>query len=109
VTITADGEIIPETPAEIMAHGWEVYRRTQQVPFPAQGDGELLGKVLRAQDRLFGLLAQHISTYGAPVFGKEPDLTVIRGATLILIAAVEQFCGKPAAAFVSGQDGSVAA
>lgn len=101
MTIT-DGIIIPETRAEIVFYGWEVHRRTQDVPFPSVGGGT----VLKAQSRLFRLTEPYAS-------GREPlcgaDLTAIENATASLIEAVRAYCGDSAAAKVSGQDGSVAA
>ena len=106
MTITEEGVITPETPAEIIAYGWEVYRRSQQVPFPQ--DPEAAGTLMRAQSRLWHQAAPFacVSLY-AP--GKGPDLDGILKAAADVIAAVGQHCGDEAAAFASGQDRSVAA
>ena len=100
--IADDKTIVPETRAEIVFYGWEVYRRTQQIPFPAWGGLDLL----KAQSRLWGYVEPYAS-------GREPlgaaDLDGIRKATDGLIAAVKQFCDRGADRFVRGQDGSVAA
>ena len=101
MTITSDGTITPETYAEIISYGWEVYRRTQQIPFPMTGGGE----VMKAQSRLWHLAEPFASgrhETGAP-------LAAITAATTDLIGAVRRYCGTAYAAFASGQDGSVAA
>ena len=106
MTITENGTITPETPAEIAAYGWEVYRRSQQVPFPQ--DPIAAGTLMRAQSRLWHQAAAHacVSLY-AP--GVAPDLDGILKAAEDVIAAVGEHCGTRAAAFASGQDRSAAA
>ena len=106
MTITENGTITPETPAEIAAYGWEVYRRSQQVPFPQ--DPIAAGTLMRAQSRLWHQAAPFacISLY-AP--GKGPDLDGIRKAAADVIAAITEHCGAEAAASASGQDGKAAA
>lgn len=99
--IAEDGVITPETYAEVISYGWEVYRRTQQIPWPMTGGKELLG----AQSRLWHLVEPYASgreTHGA-------DLPGIQAATADLIGKVRRYCGTAYAAFASGQDGSVAA
>jgi len=106
MTITEEGVITPGTPAEIIHYGWEVYRRSQQVPFPQ--DPEAAGTLMRAQSRLWHQAAPFacVSLY-APGVG--PDLEGIRKAAADVIAAVGGCCGAEAAAFASGQDRSAAA
>ena len=106
MTITSDGTITPETPAEIVHYGWEVYRRSQQVPGPQ--DPIAAGTLMRAQSRLWHQAAPFacISLY-AP--GKGPDLDGILKAAEDVIAAVREHCGAEAAASASGQDRSAAA
>jgi hypothetical protein len=102
--LTDDKTIVPETPAEIIAYGWEVYRRSQQIPSPAQGAGELI----KAQSRLFHRVAPHAC---APVYAPWHgwDLPGITEATADLITAIHEHCGEANAAFASGQDGRAAA
>jgi hypothetical protein len=102
VTITEDGTITPETPAEIIAYGWEVYRRSQQAPFPQ--DPEAAGTLMRAQSRLWHQVEPHTRTDGRHPPG-EPDADAIDDAIDALVAAVEWHCGTSAAAFVSGTEG----
>ena len=106
MTITEDGTITPETPAEIIHYGWEVYRRRQQVPFPQ--DPEAAGVLMKAQSRLWHQAAPFacISLY-APGVG--PDLGGIQEAAADLITVIWKHCGEVPAAFASGQDRSVAA
>ena len=106
MTITGNGTITPETPAGIIAYGWEVYRRSQQVPWPQ--DPVAAGTLMRAQSRLWHQAAPFacISLY-APGVG--PDLGGIQDATAILIATIGEHCGNDAAAFASGQDRRAAA
>lgn len=106
MTIIADGTITPGTPAGIVAYGWEVYRRSQQVPWPQ--DAEAAGTLMRAQSRLWHQAAPFacVSLY-APGVG--PDLAGIRKAAADVIAAVTEHCGTEAAASASGQDRSAAA
>ena len=106
MTITGNGTITPETPAGIIAYGWEVYRRSQQVPWPQ--DPVAAGTLMRAQSRRWHQAAPFacISLY-APGVG--PDLGGIQDATAILIATIGEHCGNDAAAFASGQDRSAAA
>ena len=106
MTITEEGVITPGTPAEIIHYGWEVYRRSQQVPFPQ--DPEAAGALMRAQSRLWHQAAPFacVSLY-APGVG--PDLGGIQDATAILIATIGEHCGNDAAAFASGQDRQAAA
>lgn len=99
--ITDAGVITPETYAEIIHYAWEVYRRTQQVPWPAAGGKDLL----MAQSRLWHLAEPYAS-------GRESagaDLDAIRAATGDLIEAVHRYCGDADGAFASGQDGRAAA
>ena len=101
MTVTETGVITPEMYAEVVAYGWDVYRRTQQIPWPAAGGGE----VMKAQSRLWHLVEPYAS--GRHEVGA--DLPGIRRATGDLIAAVKRYCGSAYAEFASGQDGSVAA
>jgi len=73
---------------------WDLYRRTQEVPWPAVGGGE----VLKAQSRLHHLTVAYASGQG---YG-EPDLGAIRAASADLAAKVRRYCGDAAAAFVIG-------
>ena len=102
MTVTETGVITPETYAEVVAYGWEVYRRTQQIPWPVAGGGE----VMKAQSRLWHLVAPYATGTGS---GVGADFAGIRRATGDLIAAVKRYCGDAYAEFASGQDGSVAA
>lgn len=101
MTITEDGTITPETPYEVYAYGWEVYRRTQQIPWPAAAGGELV----KAQSRLWHAAEAYASGREMPV----ADVPLIRLATADLIDVVREHCGDAAARFASGQDGTVAA
>jgi len=101
MTVTETGVITPETYAEVVAYGWEVYRRTQQIPWPVAGGGE----VMKAQSRLWHLVEPYAS--GRKFYGA--DFAAIQRATGDLIAAVKRYCGDAYAEFASGQDGSVAA
>ena len=102
MTITEEGVITPGTPAEIIHYGWEVYRRSQQVPGPQ--DPIAAGTLMRAQSRLWHQAAPFacISLY-AP--GKGPDLDGIRKAAADVIAAIEKHCGIVPAAFTRGTEG----
>ena len=101
MTITEEGVITPQTTAEIVAYGWEVYRRSQQIPWT--------GALFIAQSRLFREVAPFAcNRLYAPRWGS-PHRNGIRGATAALILAVLMHCGDADAAFVSGQDGRVAA
>ena len=95
-----------QTPAGTIHYGWEVYRRSQQVPFPAWGALELL----KAQSRLFRL-AEPFASGRARDHDPDavPDLDGISKAAGDLIGAVARYCDQGNAAFVSGQDGSAAA
>jgi len=99
MTITGNGTITPETPAGIIAYGWEVYRRSQQVPWPQ--DPEAAGTLMRAQSRLWHQAAPFacVSLY---LPGREPDLDGIQKAAEDVIAAIGEHCGTGDAAFVSG-------
>lgn len=92
----------PAAPAypEISA-AWHLYRRTQEIPWPAIGSGE----VLKAQSRLHHLTEEHAC--GRP--DGEPDLDAIRAASADLAAKVRRYCGDAAADCVSGRAGAVAA
>jgi len=101
MNITETGAITPETYAEVVNYGWEVCRRTQQIPWPMVGGGE----VMKAQSRLWHLVEPYAS--GRHEVGA--DFSAIRRATGDLIAAVRRYCGSAYAEFASGRDGSVAA
>ena len=95
-----------ETAAEIIAYGWDVYRRSQQAAWPQ--DPEAAGTLMRAQSRLWHQTAPFAcASLYAPGVG--PDLGGIQDATAILIATIGEHCGNDAAAFASGQDRSAAA
>jgi len=89
-------------PAAVVLDAWQVYRRAQDIPFPAEGAGELMA----AQSRLFHLAEPSAS---GRVPAGEADLDAIWDAVDALVTAVEWHCGDESAAYVSGQDGSVAA
>lgn len=79
-----------------VSRAWDLYRRTQEIPWPADDGGE----VLKAQSRLHHLTAAHASgqAYG------EPDLDAIRAAAEDLAGKVRRYCGDTAAVFVNGTD-----
>jgi hypothetical protein len=77
-----------------------VYRRSQQVPFPAVGAGDLM----KAQSRLWHQVEPHTRTDDRHPFS-EPDADAIDDAMDALVASVEWHCGPDAAAFVSGTEG----
>jgi hypothetical protein len=80
--------------SEIVLDAWQVYRRSQQIPFPAAA-----GDLMKAQSRLFHYAEPYAS-------GREPmdeaDADAIADAIDALVAAVEWHCGPEAAAHVSG-------
>ena len=80
----------------VVSAAWDLYRRTQEIPWPAVGGGE----VLKAQSRLHHLTAAHASgqAYGEP----DLDLNAIRAASADLAAKVRLYCGDAAADYVNG-------
>jgi hypothetical protein len=76
---------------------WALYRRSQQVPVPANP-----GDLIEARDVLFRLAEPFAS-------GREPmgeaDVDAIEDAADRLAATVEWHCGEQAAAYVSGEEG----
>ena len=93
---------ITETPAEIIHYGWEVYRRSQQIPWPTTGARDLL----IAQSRLWHCAEPYAS---GRVDSTQANLAWIQKATADLIGVLRRHCGVAQAAFASGQDRSVAA
>jgi hypothetical protein len=89
--------IAPAT-AEVVLDAWQAYRRSQRIPFPAHGAGDLM----KAQSRLFHYAEPYAS-------GREPmdwaDVGAIDDAIDALVASVEWACGPEAAAFVAGDHG----
>jgi hypothetical protein len=77
---------------------WALYRRSQDVPVPADGAGDLI----EARDVLFRLAAPYAS--GQEPMG-EADVDRIEDAADALVASVEWHCGEQAAAYVSGEEG----
>ncbi len=89
---------------DVILDAHQVYRRSQQIPFPAQGTGDLM----KAQSRLWHQIEPFTRTDGrAPGF--EPDRDAIDDAIDVFVAAVEWACGADAAAFVAGDDEGQAA
>jgi hypothetical protein len=85
--------------ADPVLEAWALYRRSQQVPVPANP-----GDLIRARDVLHSCLDPHARTrVTAPATG--PDLDAIEDAADALIAAVEWHCGPEWAARVSGEEG----
>jgi hypothetical protein len=81
---------------------WDAYRRSQEVPWPAIGGGE----VLKAQSRLWHLAEPYAS--GRESMGGA-DLGAIGTATADLAAKVRRYCGDGAADYVNGTEGEKAA
>lgn len=88
------------TPYAVVNDAWQVYRRAQEIPFPAQGAGDLMA----AQSRLFTLTEPYTRTRigGGP--RQAPDLDAIEDAADALIAAVAWHCGDAAADWVADGD-----
>ena len=87
-------------PRAVVLDAWQVYRRSQQIPFPPAGGGDLI----KAQSRLWHHLEAYTRTDDRYP-GGEPDADVIDDAIDALVASVEWHCGDEAAAFVSGTEG----
>ena len=85
----------------IVSAAWDAYRRSQEVPWPAIGGGE----VLKAQSRLFRLAEPYAS--GREAMGRA-DLGAIETATADLAAKVRRYCGDQAGAYVSGEEAKAA-
>jgi hypothetical protein len=83
------------TPYSVVSDAWQIYRRAQQIPFPADGAGDLM----TAQSRLFALAEPSAS---GRVPAGEADLEAIEDAADALVASVEWHCGAEAASFVAG-------
>jgi hypothetical protein len=96
VLLDAIAEAI-ETPAYPgVSRAWDLYRRTQEIPWPAFGGGE----VLKAQSRLRRLTVAHACGQG----DGEPDLDAIEAAAADLAAKVRRYCGDAAADYVQGSE-----
>ena len=91
----AEADVI-RPPAEVVLDAWHVYRRAQQIPFPADP-----GDLMKAQSRLFSQVQAFTATCSSPSAG--PDTAAIEDAIDALVAAVEWHCGQDAAAHVSGR------
>ena len=95
---------VPSLAEILILDAWQVYRRSQQIPFPPNA-----GPVIKAQSRLWHHLEPFTRTSMRPADG-EPDADAIDDAIDALVASVEWHCGAQAAAFVAGDDeGQVAA
>jgi hypothetical protein len=85
-------------PYAVVADAWNVYRRSQQIPMPADGAGDLIA----AQRRLHDLGA-------APASGivrvSPAHVAAIADAADNLVAVIEWHCGPAAAAFAAGDGG----
>ena len=95
------GTLTAPSQQDVILDAWQVYRRSQQIPFPARGAGDLM----KAQSRLWHLLEPHTRTDDRNPF-PGPDMDAIDDAIDVFVAAVEWACGADAAAFVAG-DASV--
>ena len=84
----------------VILDAWQVYRRSQQIPFPAAGAGDLM----KAQSRLVNLVKPFTRTDDRNPLAR-PDTDAVDDAIDALVAAVEWHCGQDAAAFVSGTEG----
>jgi len=105
MTITEAGCFVPETADEIIAYGRELYRRAQQIDWPAEGVESLRGAASRLWTE-----TEVCARVCADGFAVTPGrLARARGAATRLIQVIHSYCGPDAAAFASGQDGSVAA
>ena len=86
----------------IVSAAWDAFRRSQEIPWPMTGGGE----VLKAQSRLWHVTEPYAS-------GREPmgraDLGAIGSARDDLAAKVRRYCGDQAGAYVSGSEGQAAA
>ena len=82
-----------------LSDAWQVYRRSQQIPFPANP-----GNLMKAQSRLWHQVEPHTRTDDRNPLA-EPDVDAIDDAVDALVASVEWSCGSEAAAFVSGEKG----
>jgi hypothetical protein len=93
------------TPYVIVSDAWQVYRRSQEIPFPADP-----GDLMKAQSRLFilaePLASGRISLAEAVLIAGEDALAAqveaIEDAADALVASVEWHCGTEAASFVAG-------
>ncbi len=91
---------LTEAEAYAVVHAaWDTYRRSQEIPWPATGGGE----VLKAQSRLWHLAEPYAS-------GREPldgaDLAAIETARADLAGKVLRYCGPEAAAVIGSEDES---
>jgi hypothetical protein len=86
----------PRTAAEIVLDAHALYRRSQSLPYPQDGAGDLI----RAQDDLRRLLEPHTRTGYTPE--QAPDTEAIEDAADALTAAVLWHHGAEAEAFVWG-------
>lgn len=85
-----------------VSQAWDAYRRSQEIPWPATGGGE----VLKAQSVLWHLTEPYAS--GREAVGGA-DLDAIGSARADLAAKVRRYCGDAAGAYVGGSERSVAA
>ena len=81
---------------EVILDAWQLYRRSQQIPFPADP-----GPLIRAQSRLWHQVEAFTRTDDRNLFA-EPDTEAIDDAIDELVAVVEWHCGDAAATFVAG-------
>ncbi len=98
------GTLTAPSQQDVILDAWQVYRRSQQIPFPARSAGDLM----KAQSRLWHLLEPHTRTDDRTPF-PGPDMDAIDDALDVFVAAVEWACGADAAAFVAGDDEGQAA
>lgn len=98
------GTLTAPSHQDVILDAHQVYRRSQQIPFPARSAGDLM----KAQSRLWHQIEPFTRTDDrAPGF--EPDMDAIDDALDVFVAAVEWACGGQAAAFVAGDDEGQAA
>ena len=94
------GTLTAPSQHDVILDAHQVYRRSQQIPFPARSAGDLT----KAQSRLWHLLEPHTRTDDRNPF-PGPDVDAIDDAIDAFVAAVEWACGGQAAAFVAGDEG----
>jgi|GEM_PF-3180932 len=95
--MTAATFTVPSLQEVVVLDAWQVYRRSQRIPFPETGAGELI----MAQSRLCHYLGPFTRTDNKDP-GIEPDVDAIDEAVDALVAAVEWHRGPEDAAFVAG-------
>jgi hypothetical protein len=93
------------TPYAIVSDAWQVYRRSQEIPFPADP-----GDLMKAQSRLF-TLAEPFASGRVPLAmadllaGEDVVAALVEAiedAADALVASIEWHCGTEAASFVAG-------